>query len=64
MKGQAVGFAPLDRIRMSGIEWEVVHMAKKSRGGRITAAKKRAAKAPGGKGLVKKRKVGLRIMKT
>jgi hypothetical protein len=33
-------------------------MAKKSRGGRITAAKKRAAKAPGGKGLVKKRKVG------
>lgn len=30
----------------------------------MTAAKKRAAKAPGGKGQVKKRKVGLRIMKT
>ena len=39
-------------------------MAKKSRGGRITAAKKRAAKAPGGKGLVKKRKAGRKIMNT
>jgi hypothetical protein len=39
-------------------------MAKKSRGGRITAAKKRAAKAPGGKGSVKKRKAGQKIMKT
>jgi hypothetical protein len=32
-------------------------MAKKSRGGRMTAAKKRAAKAPGGRGLIKKRMV-------
>ena len=39
-------------------------MAKKSRGGRMTAAKKRAAKKPGGKGPVKKRKVGRKIMKT
>ena len=39
-------------------------MAKSSRGGRMTAAKKRAAKAPGGKGPVKKRKVGKNIMKT
>ena len=39
-------------------------MAKKSRGGRMTAAKRRAAKAPGGKGPVKKRKVGKKIMKT
>ena len=39
-------------------------MAKKSRGGRMTAAKRRAAKAPGGKGPVKGRKVGKRIMKT
>jgi hypothetical protein len=39
-------------------------MAKKSRGGRMTAAKKRAAKRPGGKGPVKKRKVGRKIMKT
>jgi hypothetical protein len=39
-------------------------MAKKSRGGRMTAAKKRAAKTPRGKGPVKKRKVGRKIMKT
>jgi len=39
-------------------------MAKKTRGGRMTAAKKRAAKAPGGGGPVKKRKVGKKIMKT
>jgi hypothetical protein len=39
-------------------------MAKKSRGGRMTAAKRRAAKAPGGRGLVKKRKAGKHIMKT
>jgi hypothetical protein len=40
------------------------HMAKKSRGGRVTAAKKRAAKATKGKGPVKKRKAGRKIMKT
>ena len=39
-------------------------MAKKSRGGRMTAAKKRAAKAPGGKGLVKNRPAGRKIMST
>jgi hypothetical protein len=39
-------------------------MAKKSRGGRMTAAKKRAAKSPGGKGLIKNRPAGERIMKT
>jgi len=39
-------------------------MAKKSRGGRLVAAKKRAAKKPGGKGPVKKRKSGKKIMKT
>lgn len=39
-------------------------MAKKTRGGRMTAAKKRAAKSPGGRGLVKNRKAGKRIMKS
>ena len=39
-------------------------MAKKSRGGRMTAAKKRAAKKPGGKGKVKNRKAGKKIMGT
>ena len=39
-------------------------MAKKSKGGRMTAAKKRAAKSPGNKGLVKNRPAGRRIMKT
>jgi hypothetical protein len=39
-------------------------MAKKSRGGRMTAAKKRAAAAPGGKGPVKDRPAGKHIMKT
>ena len=39
-------------------------MAKRSRGGRIVAAKKRAAKKPGGRGPVKSRKAGKKIMKT
>ena len=39
-------------------------MAKKSRGGRMTAAKNRAAKSAGGSGPVKGRKIGKRIMKT
>ncbi len=39
-------------------------MAKKSRGGRMTAAKRRAAKTPGGKGLIKNRLVGRNIMRT
>jgi hypothetical protein len=39
-------------------------MAKKSRGGRMKAAKERAAETPGGKGPVKKRRAGRKIMKT
>lgn len=37
---------------------------KKSRGGRMVAAKKRAAKRKGGKGPVRKRAAGAKIMKT
>jgi hypothetical protein len=43
---------------------KVLLMAKKSRGGRMTAAKKRAAKGPGGKGMVKNRPAGRKIMST
>jgi hypothetical protein len=39
-------------------------MAKKSRGGRMTGAKKRAAKTAKGKGRVRKRKAGRKIMET
>jgi hypothetical protein len=39
-------------------------MAKISRGGRMTAAKKRAAKSTGGKGMVKNRPAGKKIMRT
>jgi hypothetical protein len=39
-------------------------MAKKSRGGRMTGAKKRAAKTVKGKGRVRKRKAGRKIMET
>lgn len=39
-------------------------MAKSSRGGRMTAAKRRAAKSAGGKGSVKNRSVGKNIMRT
>jgi hypothetical protein len=39
-------------------------MANKSRGGRMTAAKKRAAKKSGGRGAIKKRAAGRNIMKT
>jgi hypothetical protein len=39
-------------------------MAKKSRGGRMTAAKNRAAKTKGGKGTIAKRPAGRNIMKT
>ena len=39
-------------------------MAKKSRGGRMTAAKTRAAKVTGGRGPVKKRPAGRKIMST
>ncbi len=37
---------------------------KKTRGGRMVAAKKRAAKRKGGKGPVKSRSAGKNIMKT
>lgn len=39
-------------------------MAKSSRGGRMTAAKNRASKTVGGKGMIKNRKVGRNIMRT
>ncbi len=39
-------------------------MAKSSRGGRMTAAKRRAANSAGGKRMVKNRPVGKNIMKT
>ena len=39
-------------------------MAKKSRGGRMTAAKKRASKVSVGKGRVRKRRAGQKIMKS
>jgi hypothetical protein len=39
-------------------------MAKKSRGGRMTRAKKRATKTPKGKGRVRRRKAGRKIMET
>jgi len=39
-------------------------MAKKSRGGRMTAAKRRARKSAGGKGMIKKRPAGKNIMST
>lgn len=39
-------------------------MAKTSRGGRMTAAKSRAAKSVGGVGPVKGRAAGKRIMRT
>ncbi len=39
-------------------------MAKSSRGGRMTAAKRRAATSPGGKGMIKNRPAGKNIMKT
>lgn len=39
-------------------------MARKSRGGRMTAAKRRAAARPGGRGLIKNRPAGKNIMRT
>jgi hypothetical protein len=41
-----------------------IPMAKKSRGGRMTQAKKRAKKTTKGKGRVKKRSSGRKIMDT
>ena len=39
-------------------------MAKSSRGGRMKAAKARASQRPGGKGPIKDRPAGKKIMKT
>ncbi len=39
-------------------------MSKKTRGTRMAAAKRRAAKSPGGKGLIRNRAAGRRIMST
>ncbi len=39
-------------------------MTKSSRGGRMTAAKRRAANSAGGKGMVKNRPAGKNIMRT
>jgi hypothetical protein len=44
--------------------WAEENPMKKSRGGRMVAAKKRAAKRKGGKGPVAKRAAGRKIMKT
>jgi hypothetical protein len=49
---------------LENLTHEVYTMAKKSRGGRMTAAKRRAAKGKGGKGMVKNRPAGKNIMKT
>ena len=43
---------------------EETKMAKSSRGGRMTAAKKRAAQSAGGRGKIKNRSVGKKIMRT
>ena len=39
-------------------------MAKSSRGGRMTAAKRRAAKSTGGRGMIRNRAAGKNIMRT
>ncbi len=47
-----------------GVTTKGVMNMKKSRGGRMTAAKRRAAKSSGGRGRVKSRKAGRKIMKS
>jgi len=62
-----VGTPPLRRDRpvCTTVQGGDLEMAKKSRGGRMTAAKKRAKSGrPGGKGMVKNRPAGKNIMKT
>lgn len=53
-------------ISKNRLEYEEVRrMAKKSRGGRMTAAKRRAARSHhGGKGPIKNRPAGRNIMRT
>jgi len=50
--------------RNASLPTQEVRSMKKTRGGRMTAAKKRAAKSPGGKGPIKNRPAGENIMKT
>ena len=50
--------------KINKITMEENKMAKKSRGGRMTAAKRRAAKKSGGKGMIKNRPIGKNIMRT
>jgi hypothetical protein len=50
--------------RFATLQPPIPIMAKKSRGGRMTAAKNRAKKTAGGKGLIKNRPAGRKIMKT
>jgi hypothetical protein len=52
------------QFNVKGKTQNPIPMAKKSKGGRMTAAKKRAAKSPGGKDPVAKCPAGRRIMKT
>jgi hypothetical protein len=47
-----------------GVTTKGVMTMKKSRGGRMTAAKRRAAKSSGGRGRIKSRKAGRKIMKS
>jgi hypothetical protein len=51
-------------LRINSLQKRKTKMAKRTRGARMVAAKKRAAKRHGGKGLVKNRTVGKHIMKT
>ncbi len=57
-RNEKIGLIRVERIR-GGYK-----MAKKSRGGRMTAAKFRASKSLGGRGMVKNRTVGKNIMRT
>ena len=54
----------LDQVYLNRHSRGDFKMAKKSRGGRMTAAKKRAAKSAGGRGSVRKRPAGRNIMRT
>ena len=60
----APGYAAAVTKRLATIQPPIPIMAKKSRGGRMTAAKNRAKKSAGGKSLIKNRPAGRKIMKT
>jgi hypothetical protein len=59
--GNGLGYIRISRSELIPKDYR---MAKISRGARMTAAKKRAAKSPGGKGKIKDRPAGKNIMKT